>query len=272
MAGARVVATERPLRIYVCGRLAVEAGSVVLREGDLPARQGRRLWAYLVLHRRLPVGRAELAEAVWGEDAPDAADAALNALVSRLRAALRPVVAAYPTVAVRGEVGRYALALPPETVVDYERARLAIHRADAAFRQGEQGLTLSECRVAMEIAGRGCLPGEEAPWIEGVRRTLVEIRGRAHERTVEAELARGNPDLAEQEARDLIAREPLRESAYRLLMRALVARGNAAEVPAVLSRCRQTLAEVAGLAPSAETERLARELTAGRRGGGAAGR
>src|SRR5687768_1424222 len=57
-----------PLRIYVCGRLAVEAGSVVVREADFPARQGRRLWAYLVLNRRLPVGRADLAEAVWGED------------------------------------------------------------------------------------------------------------------------------------------------------------------------------------------------------------
>jgi DNA-binding SARP family transcriptional activator len=249
------------LRIHVCGRLAVESGEVVLRERDFPARQGRRLWVYLVVNRRLPVGRVELAEAVWGDDAPEAADSALNALVSRLRATLRPVAARHPELAVRGEVGRYALTLPPESFVDLERARLAIHQADVAFRQGDLTLTLAECRVALEIAGRGCLPGEEAPWIEGCRQTLLEIRGRAHERTVEAELARGNPDLAESEARDLIGREPLRESAYRLLMRALSARGNAAEVPAVLARCRQTLAEVAELTPSAETERLARELT-----------
>jgi SARP family transcriptional regulator, regulator of embCAB operon len=256
------VSADSPLRVYVCGRLAVESGPVVLRERDFPARQGRRLWVYLLLNRRLPVGRVELAEAVWGDDAPEAADTALNALVSRLRATLRPVAARHLALAVRGEVGRYALTLPPDTFVDAERARLAIHEADVAIRQGALALALAECRVAMEITGRGLLPGEEAPWIEGWRRTLVDIRGRAHERTVEAELARGNPEIAETEARDLIGREPLRESAYRLLMRALAARGNAAEIPAVLARCRQTLADLADLAPSAETERLAGELTA----------
>src|SRR5215213_8298495 len=40
------------VRVYVCGRLAVELGENVLREADFPARQGRRLWTYLVLHRR----------------------------------------------------------------------------------------------------------------------------------------------------------------------------------------------------------------------------
>ena len=53
-----------PLRVYVCGRLAVEHGPTVVREGDLPARQGRRLWTYLVVHRRWPVGRDALAAAL----------------------------------------------------------------------------------------------------------------------------------------------------------------------------------------------------------------
>ena len=61
-----------PLRVYVCGRLAIERAAAVLREADLPARQGRRVWAYLVLHRRWPVGRDALAGALWGDDVPDA--------------------------------------------------------------------------------------------------------------------------------------------------------------------------------------------------------
>ncbi len=52
------------LRIYVCGRLAIEHRAKVVRETDLPARQGRRLWAYLVLNRLRPVGREDLAEAL----------------------------------------------------------------------------------------------------------------------------------------------------------------------------------------------------------------
>ena len=46
-----------PLRVYICGRPALEAGAVVVREADLPGRQGRRLWVFLVLQRRGPVSR-----------------------------------------------------------------------------------------------------------------------------------------------------------------------------------------------------------------------
>ena len=112
----------------------------------------------------------------------------------------------------------------------------------------------------MEIAGRGFLPGEEAPWIEGQRRRLMEIRLRAHERTVEAELERGRPDLAEHEAQALLVLDPLRESGYRLLMRALAAGGNRAQTARVYDECRRALREQAAAAPSAETERVFREL------------
>src|SRR5712691_4273864 len=111
-----------PLRVYVCGRLAVEQRNILVREAELPARQGRRLWAFLVLKRRLPVARDEIASAVWGDAIPDAWDVALNSLVSRLRAALRPIAAAVPELAIQSEVGRYGLVLPGGTFVDVERA------------------------------------------------------------------------------------------------------------------------------------------------------
>ena len=46
------------LRIQLCGRLALERGRAVVGEDAFPARQGRRLWAFLVLHRRQPQGAA----------------------------------------------------------------------------------------------------------------------------------------------------------------------------------------------------------------------
>jgi DNA-binding SARP family transcriptional activator len=52
------------------------------------ARQGRRLWAFLVLHRRRPAGRSDVAAAVWGDAMPDTWDDALSVLVSRLRRSL----------------------------------------------------------------------------------------------------------------------------------------------------------------------------------------
>lgn len=236
-------------RIYVCGRLSIEGDGRFVLERAFPARQGRRLWAYLVLRRRGPVARGDVIAAVWGEDPPDAVDAARNALVSRLRAALRPL----PRIELHGEVGRYALALPQGTFIDTERARTALHEAEAALRTNDLGLALSEARVAMEIAARGFLDGEEGPWIEGQRRLLAETRLHALEVTVEAELARGNPGMAEREAELLLQLDPLRETGYRLMMRALAAGGNRAQAHAVMTRCARVLREQAGAAPSAET-------------------
>lgn len=250
------------LRVYVCGHLALEYGHVALREVDFPARQSRRLWAYLVLNRRGPVGRDELIDALWGDEVPDAWDTTLNGLVSRLRRFMRRLPLCTDVFAIRGEVGRYALLLPPETFVDHERARAAIHQTETLLRREEYGPALSEARVALEIAARGFLTGEDAPWIIGERAHLRDIQFRALECTAEAELARGNPRLAEQEARELMRLAPLRESGYRLVMRALAAGGNAAEIPLIMTQCRQTLAEQAGIEPSPDTERLFEDLVA----------
>lgn len=251
------------LRLYVCGRLAIELGDVLIREGAFPARQGRRLWAWMVLRRLRPAGREEMALAVWGAELPDSWEVALSALVSRLRKTLRPLMVAEQGLQIKGEVGRYELHLPGGCFVDLERARLGLHAAETLLRRGEHQGALPEARVAMEIAGRGFLAGEEAPWIEGVRRELGDITMRALDCTVEAELARGNPQRAEREARYLIGLEPLRESSYRLLMRALAAEGNGAQVRRVLEECEQALRESAATNPSAETVELCRRLTAG---------
>ena len=208
------------LRLYVCGQLAAVHDALVVPEAAFPARQGRRLWAFLVLNRQRPVGRADLAEAVWGDAIPDAWDVGLNALVSRLRRCLRPLAAPCPTLALRGEEGRYLLVTPSATFVDYERAREALHQADVLVRRGDLGAALGEARVATEIAARGFLPGEGGDWIEGQRRLLADARLHALEYTVEAELARGRPELAEREAEILVSLDPRREASHRLLDRA----------------------------------------------------
>jgi DNA-binding SARP family transcriptional activator len=252
------------VRVYVCGRLAIECGETVLREAAFPARQGRRLWTYLVLHRRWPVGRDELATAIWGDAIPDAWSVTLSALVSRLRAMLRPLASAAPELAIRGEDARYWLALPPGAAVDHERARAGLHAAEIALRIDDWATALSESLVALGIAARGFLGGEEAPWIEGERRALADLHLDALECTVEAELRRGNPADAEREAKRLLLIAPLRESGYRLLMRALAAGGNGAQAVRVMETLRRTLRDEGGVSPSPETEVLFREITASR--------
>jgi len=249
------------LRVYICGRLAIEHDSTVLLESAFPARQGRRVWTYLVVNRRLPVGREDLATVIWDDDIPDGWDPALNALISRLRVMLKPISSREPELTIRGDVGRYALRLPVETFVDLERARLALHTAETKLRSNEYEVALPEARVAMEIAARGFLSGETGAWIEGQRRSLRDLQVRALECTIAAELGRGNPHLAEIEAENLIALEPLHEPGYQLKMRAAAARGNVAAVSRIMLECRAALRAQAGTEPSPDTVRLYRGLT-----------
>jgi DNA-binding SARP family transcriptional activator len=245
------------VRVYICGPLRVESETATVTEEAFPGRLGRRLWAYLVLNRRRLVSRSELADALWADEWPEAGDASLNALVSRVRALLHRV--GTEPAELRGSTGAYALVLPGSAFVDRERAWTAINHVRASREHGDIRAAWAEAVIANEIAARGLLPGEDGVWIEAERRTLRDIELRALEAIGQAEIDRHRADEAERVGRRLIAADPLRESGYRLLMLALAAGGNPAQAAGVINECRATLA-AAGASPSAETERVYREV------------
>src|ERR1700694_5261173 len=73
--------------IQLCGRYVAELDGERV-EVRLPGRQGRLLFAYLVLHRDRGVGRSELVEAIWPGDLPHDPEDALAALLSKVRSGL----------------------------------------------------------------------------------------------------------------------------------------------------------------------------------------
>jgi DNA-binding SARP family transcriptional activator len=237
-------------RIQICGRVvATIAGRRVERE--LPGRQGRLLFVYLVCNRLRAVPRAELLEAVWPGPLPAAADTALSALLSKLRRLV--------DLEGRSEV---RLALPAETFVDFEAALEGLHRAEAAVGRGDWADAWAPARVALHTACRGFLPGDDAPWIDERRRRLEDVLLAAHECVAEAGLGLGGVELASalRSGRALVELAPLRESGYRLLMRAHDADGNTAEALAVYDALRVRLHDELAAAPSAATQELYRAL------------
>jgi SARP family transcriptional regulator, regulator of embCAB operon len=143
-----------PTRIQLCGALAVELrGSRI--EGSLPSRQGRLLFAYLILNRGRAVARDELTEALWPYGMPEAAPAALTVLLSKLRATVGAEV-----LAGRGDV---TLALPAAARVDVEDAFAGVHAAESAVALGEWKRAWGPALRAQFIAGRRLLPEHEAP-------------------------------------------------------------------------------------------------------------
>src|SRR5947209_7352913 len=195
------------VHIHLCGHLRL-AVSGAARELELRGRQGRLLFAFLVLHRGRPVSRDALVEALWGEEGLPPSEGALAPVLSRLRRAVHPA-----RVEGRDSV---ALVLPEPAWVDVEAARGALDRARASPDPGKR---LACAREAVAIAEPGLLPGLEASWLDAERASLEHLR-------IEAlELAAGaactiEPPLAESLAREAIAASPFRESAWAALISA----------------------------------------------------
>jgi DNA-binding SARP family transcriptional activator len=236
-----------PARVQLCGATVIE------RDGErwevrLPGRQGRLLFAYLVLHRHRSCSRQELAQALWGDALPTASEAGLNALVSKLRKALWP-----------GAVdGRQSLKaqLGPDAWVDVEAAEQAVHRAESRIALQDWGRAWGSSLAALFIAERELLPEDEAPWIDEQRARLWDIRLRALEAYAVAALGTAGTELpgAVRAGRQLVRLVPLRETGYQILMRALASQGNVAEALGVHADLCRVLRDELGVSPSTSTQ------------------
>ena len=240
------------MRVQLCGQVCIEIDGE-RRETRLPGPQGRRLFSFLTLRRLASLTRRDVLAALWGERLPSAPDAALSALLSKLRTAVQPV-----------PVDGLRLVLPAGCWVDIEAARDAIHRAESAIALGAWGRAWGASQVTMFAARRGFLPGEDLPWIADVRAELDSLHIRALEAYADASLHLGGTELAtaERSAKDLVARAPFRESGYRVLMAALAERGNAAEALRVYDDLVRLLRDELGVVPSQATRSLHATLLA----------
>lgn len=241
------------VRVYLAGRVSVEASGSVLPSDQFPGQQGRIAFAYLALERARPVTHGELAEVLWSESLPPAWEAALSAIVSKLRSAVaRSGLAG--AISMNSSRGAYELSLPADAWVDVEAAADAIHEAESALRAGNPRAAYGPSAVAHHIARRPFLAGEQGAWIEVRRDRLREILLRALEARSEIYLWNGEHALALQSAKELTALEPFREAGHRLVMRAHAAMGNAAEGLRAYEHCRRMIARELGVDPSPQTK------------------
>ncbi|MDQ5820000.1 MAG: bacterial transcriptional activator domain-containing protein, partial [Actinomycetota bacterium] len=160
--------------------------------------------------------------------------------------------------------GSVRLALPPDAWVDLEAATEAVHRAESAVARGAWADAWGPARVAQHVCARGFLPGEDAPWIDGLRRRIEELYLRSLELAAQSCVRIGGAELdtAERAGRILVERAPYRETGYRALMEVLRARENSAEALHVYERLRTLLRDELGASPSPATQELHRQLLA----------
>jgi len=242
-----------PLRIYLTGRICIESGKLLLDERRFASRQCRLAFAYLVCERDRPVPRDELADVVWPAAMPRAWEAAISALVSRMRRVFRDLSPA-DSCSISSSSASYELHLPDGAWIDLEAGAVAIHEAESALRRGAPKQAWGPANVATVIARRPFLPGEEGPWVDRQRAKLHAQLVRALDCLADVWSANGEFALAVEVATEALTLEPFRETGWTRLMRAHAATGNRAEALRAYEQCRTLLTKELGTEPSPETE------------------
>ncbi|HET6315474.1 MAG TPA: hypothetical protein VFG86_03370, partial [Chloroflexota bacterium] len=177
---------KRRLRIYTTGGIALLGpDGMVVGERAFAGRQARRVFIRLAsIHE--PIPQEDLADDLWATAWPAAWQIALRALVSKLRATLAQAGASG---AITSRDGSYELRLPAGAWLDLDAAADAIHLAETNLRGGALADACGWALAARAIAARSLLPGEEAEWLDDLRRRLGDVRLRALECLAEIWLA-----------------------------------------------------------------------------------
>jgi DNA-binding SARP family transcriptional activator len=230
------------LEIRILGPLEVERDGTPV---ELPGQRARAVLVLLLLDANRVVASDRLVDAVWGEEPPRTAGAALRNVVAQLRRALGDD-------AIETRPPGYALRVPPEAT-DVHRFEQAL--ADAAHAEAGKGVPL--LRSALDEWRGAPLPelAYDVSLQTEIRR-LEELRITAEEEILSAEIGSGDAGRRVAELEALVARHPHRERLRALLMRALYASGRQADALAAYQDARRRLSEDLGLEPGPELRRL----------------
>ena len=244
----------KPARIALAGTLRAEIGGRDVAP-KLPGRQGRALFAFLVVNRHRPVSRDELIDVLWPQLPPDAPEAGLATVLARMRRALGEGV-------VQGR-GELRLALAPDSEVDIAQAQAGVEAAERALATGDPLAARAAAEAALEIVARPLLPGIEGPWVQQLRAELAAREPGLLEVLARAAIVAGDREhlaIAERVARTLAERHPFRESGHALLIEVHGLRGNVAEATLTYDRLRAFLRDELGTVPSSAVSALHEEL------------
>ena len=245
------------VRIYVTGSICIEHERTLIRESELPRRQGRLAFAMLVLERQRPVSTDELVELLWPGQPPAHHLLAVSALISKLRRLLSGV--GLGPGAVAHAFSCYQLKLPAEAWVDAEVALESLHEAEGALRSGEDVRAYGPAVVAAAILRRPFMPGEYGDWVEARRDKFRAALVRVIDCLVRLHDWNGEPTLAIAAAEEAVSLDPFRESGYRNLVALQMRAGNRVEARRTYERCQELFARELGTKPSAEIEQLLTE-------------
>lgn len=212
-------------------------------EEQLPtgSPQQRALLAALLLREGRTATASELIDALWGEEPPSQALAAVRTYASRLRKVL-------PAGVLVSESGGYSVQVA-DGALDLAAAEDLWAAAEKSRGAGDMCQARTLVNRALALWHGEPLAGVPGPYADTQRTRLAEWRLQLIETRLDMDLEQGCHAEAVSELTALTAAHPLRERLRELLMLALYRSGRQAEALAVYADTRRLLADELGVDP-----------------------
>jgi predicted ATPase/DNA-binding SARP family transcriptional activator len=243
---ARVVGGKAvtSLQFYFLGPLDLRSGGQRLPRP--PTLKSQSLLAYLALHRDRPQPRDRLVGLFWAERPERNARRSLSTALWHIRRCL-------PDDAILiADVHAVQFDRQADLWIDVEAFEVQVCRTDAA-----------SLVAALDLYRGDLLEGFYDDWILGERYRLESLCIEALARLMAAHEAAGDQRSALATAQRLLARDPLREDAHRLAMRAYSRLGRRNAALEQYERCREIVRAELGAEPTDETRALYKTLLSG---------
>ncbi|MCW7944528.1 regulator [Streptomyces hygroscopicus] len=238
------------LRFGVLGPVRAWRGEELLATGS---PQQRALLAALLLREGRTATASELIDALWGDEPPPRALAAVRTYASRLR----KVLSAGTLVS---ESGGYAVRLRNARTLDLAAAQEMAAEAEKARNSGDLYHARQVLNETLALWDGETLASVPGPYAETQRTRLEEWRQQLLESRLDMDLEQGCHAEAVSELTALTAAHPLRERLRELLMLALYRSGRQAEALAVFADTRRLLLDELGVDPGPTLQELQQRI------------
>lgn len=246
-------AVAHQIQIYTLGTLRVVRDGYIVAESDWQTRQARQLLKILITERPRPVSTDRLIDLLWSESTSQAAATTLRSAINALRHVLEPERRnRAPSQYIVTQTPGYVFPGHADIWLDVAAFEGALSLAERSTTATDK---LSHLTTAVALYGDDYLTSD--PYVDWARNERERLRERylaALLQLAGIQAEQGDYTAAIATSRQVLTRDPVRESAYQALMRYQAESGDSASALLTYERCRTLLAEELGADPSPLTQ------------------